>query len=211
MNTAARRFRTALICWGVSASLLTLSAGATPTAQTSGEATMVEEFDTLLTELVKQELFSGAVLVARGDEVLFEAARGLASRRYGVPNLLDTRFHMGSISKIFTGVAICQLAEQGKLDFDDPIIQHLPDYPNRVVAETVTIHHLLSHTSGMGGYFNEAYEAAMSGLTSISDFLYFPDHGYTMVVLANIDGGSQMPSRYLSTKLFELAANTAGR
>jgi CubicO group peptidase (beta-lactamase class C family) len=60
---------------------------------------------------------------------------------------------------MFTGVAVAQLAEQGKLSFDDPIIKHVPDYANREVAEKVTVHHLLTHTSGMGSYWEEIFDA----------------------------------------------------
>ena len=67
------------------------------------------------------EVFSGAVLVARGDRVLVEHACGLASRRYGVPNTADTRFNLGSINKMFTAVAAMQLVEAGKVSLDDPL------------------------------------------------------------------------------------------
>ena len=67
------------------------------------------------------EVFSGAVLVARGDRVLVAHACGLASRRYGVPNTADTRFNLGSINKMFTAVAAMQLVEAGKVSLDDPL------------------------------------------------------------------------------------------
>ncbi|MHC4991541.1 MAG: serine hydrolase, partial [Planctomycetota bacterium] len=83
----------------------------------------------------------------------------------------DTKFNIGSMNKMFTGVAICQLAEQGRLSFDDPIIKHLPDYPNREVAESVTIHHLLTHTSGMGSYWNDQWQARFTQLRTVEDLL----------------------------------------
>ena len=60
---------------------------------------------------------------------------------------------------MFTGLTVCQLAQRGKLDFNDWVGQHLPDYPNSIVAEHVTIHQLLTHTSGMGSFWNERYES----------------------------------------------------
>ncbi len=96
--------------------------------------------------------FQGNVLVARHGTPLVQRAYGLANRDEEIPNQLNTRFNLGSINKMFTALAIVQLAEQGKLQFADHIIQHLPDYPNAEVAEAVTIHHLLTHTSGLGGY-----------------------------------------------------------
>ena len=172
MNTATDRRPFQRILRGASVPFLVLAA-VSPSAQSMREAEIIEEFDAMLARLAEQELFSGTALLARGDEVLYEAAYGLASRRWNVPNNVDTRFHMGSMNKMFTGVAVCQLAEQGKLDFDDPIIKHLPDYPNREVAEKVTIHHLLSHSSGLGSYWNEAFMSSFYRLESVADYLPF--------------------------------------
>jgi len=120
---------------------------------------MVAYLEDYLNKLTSEDKFSGTVLVARDDRVLFKKAYGTACKRYDVPNKIDTKFNLGSMNKMFTGVAIAQLAQQGKLSFDDPIIKHLPDYPNKEVAEKVTIHHLLTHTSGMGDYWEEIFAA----------------------------------------------------
>ena len=126
-----------------------------------------------LTKLSDAEAFSGAVLVARKGKPIFRSAYGLADRERSQPNQIDTKFQLASLSKGFTGVAICQLAEQGKLSFADPIIKHLPDYPNRIVAEKVTIHHLLSHTSGMGDFLQKKeYQNSEATLRNSTD--YFP-------------------------------------
>lgn len=121
--------------------------------------------------LVERDEFSGAVLLARGEKPLLRQAYGLASKRYDVANRPDTKFNLGSMNKMLTGVAIVQLAEQGKLAFDDPIIKHVPDYPNKAIAEKVTIHHLLTHTSGMGSYWNERYENAWKRIRTVQDFV----------------------------------------
>jgi CubicO group peptidase (beta-lactamase class C family) len=76
------------------------------------------------------------------------------------------------MNKMFTGVAIAQLAQKGKLKFDDPIGKHLPDYPNKEVAAKVTIHQLLTHSSGMGSYINEKWRAERAKLTTIA--VHFP-------------------------------------
>src|SRR5262249_35303008 len=68
-------------------------------------------------------------------------------------------------------VAIAQLAQQGKLAFTDPIGKHLPYYPNKDAARKVTIHHLLTHTSGIGDYFNQKFmEASKDRFRTIADF-----------------------------------------
>lgn len=92
--------------------------------------------------------FSGAVLVGRGDVVLYAGAAGEAVREHGVPNRVDTRFQLASLSKQFAAAAVLKLEAQGKLSVDDPIVAHLPDYP-RPQGEKVTLHHLLTHTSGI--------------------------------------------------------------
>ena len=75
------------------------------------------------------------------------------------------------MGKIFAGNAIAQPAEQGKLSFNDFIGKHLPDYPKEV-ASHVTIHHLLTHTSGMGSYWkDEFHEANHARFRTIQDFL----------------------------------------
>jgi D-alanyl-D-alanine carboxypeptidase len=117
---------------------------------------LAAKVDTYLTNMAELQQVSGAVLVAKDGVPLFTHAYGLASKSFNVPNQVDTKFNLGSMNKMFTAIAIAQLVQQGKLSFDDPIGRHLPDYPNQVVADTVTIHHLLTHTSGLGDFFDKA-------------------------------------------------------
>ena len=112
-------------------------------------STGVDEVITLVEELAIQEQFSGAVLIAKGNEVVWEYAAGLADREANIPNRIDTKFNLGSMNKMFTAVAITQLMEQNKLNLDDTIAKHIPDYPNSDIANQVTIHQLLTHTSGL--------------------------------------------------------------
>ena len=74
---------------------------------------------------------------------------------------------------MFTAVAIAQLAQKGSLKFDDTIAQVLPDYPNKEIAQKVTIHQLLTHTSGMGMYWNDKFAAQRSQLTTVAAHLPF--------------------------------------
>jgi CubicO group peptidase (beta-lactamase class C family) len=101
--------------------------------------------------------FSGVVLVAKGGDVQFEKAYGMASRRYAVPNKLSTRFNVGSITKDFTKTAIAQLAQAGKIKLDVPISTYLPDYPNKDVASKITIQQLVDHRSGLGDIFTPRF------------------------------------------------------
>lgn len=117
------------------------------------------------------ERFSGAVLVARGDEVIHSQAIGLADRGTGRANTLDTPINLGSINKMFTAIAIAQLQAAGKLDWQDTVGRHLPDLPNAAIRERVTIHQLLTHTSGVGSYWNAAHDARKAELDTQREFL----------------------------------------
>jgi CubicO group peptidase (beta-lactamase class C family) len=115
--------------------------------------------------------FSGAVLVARGDELIFAQAVGLADRESGRANSLDTPINLGSINKMFTAIAVAQLQAAGKLDWHDTVGRHLPDFPNATIRDQVTIHQLLTHTSGVGSYWNDAHRARRHELDSHGGFL----------------------------------------
>jgi CubicO group peptidase (beta-lactamase class C family) len=115
--------------------------------------------------------FSGVVLVARGEQVIHAQAIGLADRRSGRVNTLDMPFNLGSINKMFTAIAIAQLQAAGKLDWQDTVGEHLPDFPNATIRDQVTIHQLLTHTSGIGSYWNEAHAARLGELDSQQEFL----------------------------------------
>lgn len=136
------------------------------------EKELVEEVDRFITTVAAADAFSGTVLIAKDGKPIYQRAVGLASKAYAVPNRMDTKFNLASIGKSFTAVAIAQLAEAGKLAYDDPIGKFLPDYPNKEVREQVTIHHLLSHTSGLGEIYNPQYTCIRATLREVRD--YFP-------------------------------------
>jgi len=96
-------------------------------------------------------LFSGAVLVAEKGEVLYQGAFGLANREWEIPNTVDTKFRLASVSKQFCAVLILQLAQEGRIGLDDVITDHLPWY-RADTGDRITIHHLLSHQSGIKDY-----------------------------------------------------------
>lgn len=130
----------------------------------------VGELKAFLQKQVKADKFSGSVLIAENEEAIFKKAYGLASKRFSIPNRIDTKFNLGSVNKIFTKVAILQLDEQNKLSLDDYMVQYLPDYPSEV-ASKVTINHLLNHSSGMGHYWNDKFKASKDDLRTVDDFL----------------------------------------
>ncbi|PIB30697.1 serine hydrolase [Maribacter sp. 4U21] len=94
------------------------------------------------------EDFSGAILVAHNDSVIQKIAYGLSSIEFGAKNNVDTKFNIASITKMITAVATLQLYEGEKVELKKPIGAYLPNYPNELVKNSVTIHQLLTHTSG---------------------------------------------------------------
>lgn len=115
------------------------------------EAEVVQAIGRRVDGLAAADRFSGAVLVVKGDRELVSLARGRAEQAFAADNRIDTRFNLGSMNKMFTAVAVAQLVERGELSFTDSLARALPDYPNREFAERVTVHQLLTHTSGIGG------------------------------------------------------------
>jgi D-alanyl-D-alanine carboxypeptidase len=115
--------------------------------------------------------FSGAVLVTKQGKTLFSGAYGFADRDKKTPNTLDTRFRVGSMNKMFTGAAILQLVQAGKIKLTDPLGKYLPNYPNPAVAQKVSIHHLLTHTGGTGDIFGPEFDAHRLELRTLDDYV----------------------------------------
>ncbi|WP_343630806.1 serine hydrolase domain-containing protein [Roseateles sp.] len=89
------------------------------------------------------------VLVARGDQLLYQGGRGMASIELGVPIATDMRFRIGSVTKQFASATLLKLIDQGRAKLDDPLSKYLPDYPK---GEGITLRQLLNHTSGVKSY-----------------------------------------------------------
>lgn len=130
-----------------------------------------DAFMDYVAQLSSHGLFSGAVLIARHGRILGQAAHGFANRDFEVPNTLETRFNVASLSKSWTAVAIVQLIEAGELDFEDPVSRFI-DYPDPQSAARIQIRHLLSHTAGLGSYFTPEFDrTSRRDMRSVDDFL----------------------------------------
>lgn len=106
--------------------------------------------------------FEGTVTVMQRGRVLLSAGYGYANREHRVPHSPASRFQVGSITKSFVAAAILQLAEQGRLRLDDPLARFLPDYK---AAGSITMHHLLSNTSGIPDHTRFAEYTVRESLT----------------------------------------------
>lgn len=117
-------------------------------AQAGDPAARIDEY---MTRAHKIGQFNGAALVVKNGQVVYKKGLGLANMEWNVPNETDTKFRLASITKQFTAALILQLVEQGKLKLDGKLSEYLPDY-RKDVGDKVTIHHLLTHTSGIPSY-----------------------------------------------------------
>jgi D-alanyl-D-alanine carboxypeptidase len=136
------------------------------------QAELVRRLSTSVDSLAKTGEFSGVTVLARNSAPVFERAYGLADRERGIVNNLQTAFNLGSINKAFTQIAILQLSAAGKLDLDSTLRAYWPDYPNKAVAQKITIRQLIRHTSGIGG---DIFDAPTGGtrhdVRTLNDYL----------------------------------------
>jgi CubicO group peptidase (beta-lactamase class C family)/V8-like Glu-specific endopeptidase len=140
-------------------------------AEALSESQLLTSVEKYVGERAGHDEFSGVVLLAKDGKPVFEKAYGLASKKYNVPNRIDTKFNVGSINKSFTSVAIAQLAKDGKLKLDDTMDKYLADFPKEK-ASKITIRQLLNHQSGLGDFFGERYMTMSKGmLRRNSDFI----------------------------------------
>jgi CubicO group peptidase (beta-lactamase class C family) len=145
----------------ISALLVLLSAAPAPSQDIDSK---VEEY---MRARVERDHFSGAVLVARDGKPLVRQGYGMANLEHDVPNAPNVKFRLGSITKQFTAMAVMILQEKGKLDVREKVKTYLPDSPK--AWDEVTVHHLLTHTSG------------------IPSFTSFPDYLASMPVHVTLD------------------------
>lgn len=133
--------------------------------------------DNYLNDLSEKEKFSGAILVSIKGKKVISKGYGMANYELDVLNTSKTKFRIGSVTKQFTAVAIMQLFEKGQLNLDDTLDKYIPDYPK---GDKVTIHHLLTHTSGIFNYTNiegpieNTIRKKHSLETLINEFKYAP-------------------------------------
>ena len=112
---------------------------------------ITEQLDKLINTYSEYGKFNGSVLVANQGKVIFKKGFGIANMEWDIPNKPNTKHRLGSITKQFTAMLILQLAAENKLDLQAPITTYLPDYPKET-GDKITIHQLLTHTSGIPNY-----------------------------------------------------------
>ena len=128
------------------------------------ESEAINRLDAKLAQMTQDGTFSGSVLIAQDGKILLSQGYGLADRLQGIPNTPQTRFHIGSMTKMFTALGILILQSQGKLSVNDPICNFFTDCPKE--WQDITIHHLLTHTSGLSGQLSNQLYRKIEGGTS---------------------------------------------
>lgn len=147
--------RSSLRCWVMLVSALFgggVPAGAAATAVQDvelGLETAAHRVEALVAPHAEAGLFSGIVLVARGDQVVLERGFGFADREHRVPNDSRTRFGVGSIEKLVTGVLVRELESEGLLDLDTPVVRLLPGFPTGPEGGIATLRDLFEHRAGV--------------------------------------------------------------
>ncbi|MEO1032675.1 MAG: serine hydrolase [Bacteroidota bacterium] len=111
---------------------------------------LTSQFDDVVSKYYQSDMPGATILVAKDGKAIYRNAVGKSNLELDVDMVPENVFRLASITKQFTAVAILMLEEQGKLRLDDPITKFIPDYPTQ--GKTITIHHLLNHTSGIKSY-----------------------------------------------------------
>lgn len=133
----------------------------------------IDKLDDLISKFVEYEQFNGSVLVAEKGEIIYKKGFGLANIEWEIPNQADTKYRLASITKQFTAMLIVQLVAENKLALNVPISTYLPDYPKKN-GDIITIHHLLTHSSGTPNYTSfPDYRDRMSHSTNPEEIVQF--------------------------------------
>ena len=130
-------------------------------------STIEARLDSLFDGLERDLGFSGAVLVSKERETVFERAYGFASRQLNVPNTTETRFHIASLTKMFIAMAALTVVEDGRIALDERPAAYLPALSS--LDERITLHHLLCHTSGLGDVYDDVPNAPFEALKAKND------------------------------------------
>jgi len=119
------------------------------TPKESADENMSKELEAYFSKEFSPDEPGGAILLIKGDSVIFSKCYGLANLITKEPVTAKTLFNLGSISKTFVANAILLLQEQGKLSVEDSLFKYFPDFKNKAIAQKIKIKHLLTHTSGL--------------------------------------------------------------
>lgn len=119
------------------------------------EVSRIQEIKSYLTERASKDSLHGVVLIGKNDEILLNEAYGHVDLDLLEKHTLESQIGLASLGKMFTAISIMQLESKGELDLEDLASKYLNDIENKAINDSVKIKHLLSHTSGLGNYWDE--------------------------------------------------------
>ena len=137
-----------IIIFGMLLFLITINVSCNSQTKAIVTSDKADKIDELVSLYSDYEGFNGSILVAHEGKVIYKKGVGLANMEWDIPNQVDTKFMIASITKQFTAMLIMQLVAENKLELHKPISTYLPDYPKEN-GNQITIHHLLTHSSGL--------------------------------------------------------------
>jgi CubicO group peptidase (beta-lactamase class C family) len=141
-------------------------------ARKRSDRQIARDLGALMQRLAEADAFSGTVALAKNGVMVFQGAYGQADRNFGVANRIDTKYNLGSMSKMFTAVAIAQLVERRLLSYDDPLSKFLSSFPDAESAKKIRIKHLLSHSAGLGMWWGPRYQqSAKDSFRTVDDMI----------------------------------------
>lgn len=194
---------------------------ATPVpAPTADYQAVNDEVDAFFGEFIDKKTPGGMVLVLQDGQIIHQAAYGLANLKKKTPLTINHIMHLASMGKQMTAMAIMILAEQGKLDYDDPISKHIPEISQ--FGDEFTIRSVMQHTSGLLDYGDGISESLMKRsdnptnedmiavlskkrklLSAPGEAFYYSNAGYDMLaVLVERVSGEAFPD-FVQTQIFE--------
>ncbi len=135
-------------------------------------------------EMADKQLPGISVALVDGSNIVWQQGYGFSDPKAKAPITADTVFRVGSVSKLFTDIAVMRLVEQGKLDLDAPVTKYLPDFkPRNSFGKSITLRQLMSHRSGLvreppvGNYFDSTAPTLAATVKSLNQtaFVYAPE------------------------------------
>ena len=155
------------IIWGILLLVLYCLSGCEHKEENMNIVKIRSEID----KLVENDDFSGCILLKdKNKNVIFSYFCGYASKEYEIKNSLDTKFNIASVGKSITGIAITKLMEDGRIDISQSVSEYVP--LKNCIFNQITIEQLLTHTSGLGDYFIQAFNTSrFSPYENLSDYI----------------------------------------
>ncbi|MFD2933468.1 serine hydrolase domain-containing protein [Spirosoma flavum] len=173
------------------------------TSYSFGQTLLTQKLDSLMDSYVHQRYFSGSVLLAKGDTILYQKVFGLADREKKIAIQPTTTFSIASVGKIFTATLIMQLVNEGKIDLDKTVNDYLPEWkiPN---GNHIRVRHLLTHTGATNDYMaNSDYDKVHATVSSIDDIMPFVVAGVTVKDTLGMEFGYSNSGYILLGKIIE--------